>query len=189
MARIDAPLLEELIITFFLQLIFDAPQLKQFISRAPKFKTPDEACVAFPDRFASVKLNESLLLRTSCRQPDWQLSSLAQVCSSSLPQAFIPAVEHLYIFVDRYDWHRDIESTQWLELFHPFTAVKSLYVSYLVGPDIARALQELVTEVFPALQSLFFENPLPSGPALGQFVAARQLAGHPIAVSLWERKR
>jgi len=43
-----------------------------------------------------------------------------------------------------------------------------------------------VTEVLPALQTLFLEEKLPSGPiqdAIGQFVAERQL---PITISHWE---
>jgi hypothetical protein len=60
-------------------------------------------------------------------------------------------------------------------------------------PRITAALRELVagesvSEVLPALRSVFLEEPLPLGPvqeAIGQFVAARQLAGHPITVSHW----
>jgi hypothetical protein len=39
-ARIDAPLLDKLKITFFHQLMFDTPELTQFIDRTPNFKTP-----------------------------------------------------------------------------------------------------------------------------------------------------
>jgi hypothetical protein len=49
-ARIDAPLLNELHIFFFHRLRFDTPQLSQFISRSPKFKVLDEACVVFSYR-------------------------------------------------------------------------------------------------------------------------------------------
>ena len=100
-ARIDAPLLDKLTITFFHQLIFDTPQLTQFISRTPKFKAHDEARVVFSNWDVTVTLPQTfdgeLKLGISCRQSDWQLSSLAQVCSSSFPQALIPTVEHLYI--------------------------------------------------------------------------------------------
>ena len=199
-ARIDIPLLNKLYITFFHQLIFDTPYLSQFISRTPKFKTHDEARVLFSSSRVWVTLPQTfdgvLELGISCRQSDWQLSSLAQVCSSSLPQALIPAVERLYIIQDRtfpLHWQDDVESSQWLELFHPFTAAKDLYISSEFTPRIAPALQELVgervTEVLPALQSLFLEDLLPPGPvqeSIGQFVAARQLASHPIAVSRWE---
>jgi hypothetical protein len=74
--------------------------------------------------------------------------------------------------------------------------VKDLYISRELVPHVTPTLQELqvvgerVTEVLPALQSLFLEGPLPSGPVqeiIGQFISARQLAGRPIAVSHWKR--
>jgi hypothetical protein len=200
-ARIDAPLLDKLDITFFHQPILDTPQLAHLISRSPKFKA-HEAHVVFCDWVVWVALPQTsgdgrLDLGISCRQSDWQLSSLAQVCSSSFPQTLISSVERLYIEnrLSPWHWQDDIESSQWLELFHPFTAVKDLYLSLEFVPRIAPALQELVrervTEVLPALQTLFLEEPLPSGPvqdAIGQFVAPRQLASHPISVSRWARK-
>ena len=79
---------------------------------------------------------------------------------------------------------------------HSSTLLKVLNIlnSYVYcSPRIAPALQELVgikvTEVLPALQTLFLEGPLPSGlfqDNIEQFVAARQLSGHPIAVSRWK---
>ena len=202
-AQIDAPLLDNLDIAFFYQLIFDTPCLTQFISRTPKFKLTahDEAHVKFSDWAAWVNtFDRALTLAISCRHSDWQLSSLAQVCSSSLHQVFIPAVERLYILEERHlqvppSWPDDIESSQWLELLHPFTAVKDLYISREFTPRISPTLDGLVeggvTEVLPALQTLFLEEAPPSGPVqetIGKFVVARQLAGHPIAVSLWEGK-
>jgi hypothetical protein len=200
-ARIDAPLLDKLTITLLHQLIFDTPQLSQFISRTPKFKTHTEAHMVFSVKDVSITLPQIfhgvLKLAISCSQSDWQLSSLAQVFSSSFLQALISMVEHLYIQSRsfRLHWQDDIENSQWLELLQPFIAVKSLYMSRDFTPRIAPALKELVgervTEVLPALQTLFLEEPLPSGTiqeAIGQFVAVRQLAGHPIAISPWKRK-
>ena len=200
-ARIDTPLMNECHITFFHQLIFDTPLLAQYISRTPKFKTHNEARVFFSASAVSVTLsqtvNEALELAISCSQPDWQLSSLAQLCSSSLSHSLIPTVEQLYIRsgLPRQRWQDDMESSQWLELLHLFIGVKGLYASREIAPHIAPAIQELVgervTELLPALQGLFFEEPFPTGPVqetIGEFVAARQLAGHPIAVSSWERK-
>ena len=74
-------------------------------------------------------------------------------------------------------------------------AVKALYVSEEFTPRIAPALQELVgervTEVLPALKTLFLRDLFLSGPvqdAFDQFVAARELAGHPVSVSRWRWK-
>jgi hypothetical protein len=73
--------------------------------------------------------------------------------------------------------------------------VKNLYISQDFTSLITPALQELdgerVTEVLPTLETIFLEGSLQSGPvqkAIEQFVAARQLAGHPIAVSRWESR-
>ncbi len=70
-------------------------------------------------------------------------------------------MEHLYIW-DSFlppRWQDDIEDGQWLEVLHPFTNVKFLYISRELTPFIAHALQELVgervIEVLPALQILF----------------------------------
>ena len=97
MARIDAPLLNKLSIAFLHQLILDIPQLSQFISRTPKFKAYDEALVIFESWGVHVTVPRAfggaLRLAISCRESDWQLSSLAQVCGSSFLQALIPMVE------------------------------------------------------------------------------------------------
>ena len=187
-ARIDAPLLDGLDITFFHQLIFDTPQLTRFISRTPKLKAYDEELVQFLDRSVWVStIDEALRLEISCRQSDWQISSLAQVCGS----IFIPAIERLYIREETGSspsWQDDVETGQWLELLRQFSAVKDLHISQEFTPRIAPTLQELVggrvTEVLPALQTLFLEETLPSGvqETIDKFVAARELAGHPIAV-------
>jgi hypothetical protein len=193
-ARIDAPLLHKLNITFFHQLIFDTPQLAQFIARTPNAQPPVEARISFYHDGAVTYLRtfpRGFSLEISCRQPNWQLSSLAQVCSSSFPEAFIPTVEHLFIDIDNDGllWQDDIEDSRWLEVLHPFTAVKHLYLSQELTSLIAPALQELAAEVLPSLENLFLVDLRPSGPvqgAIGKFVAARQLAGHPIAVSHWD---
>jgi len=199
-ACIDAPLLDNLEITLFHQLLFDTPQLTQFISRSPKFKTHEEARLAFCKHEVRVTLpltsGGKLMLTVVCSHSDWKLSSLVDVCSSSIPQALILTVEHLYIIQYRRsppDWQDDIENGQWLEVLSPFAAVKNLYLSHEFAPRIVPALQELVgervTEVLPALETLFLPEPQqwePTQKIVGQFIAVRQLSSHPIAVSRWE---
>ena len=203
MARIDAPRLNNLDITFFNQIVFDTPQFIQFISRTPTLKALEKAHVVFEDDAARVNLSSQtsgygeLKVKIPCRELDWQVSSLEQVCTSCLPP--LSTLEDLYIYEDPYsqpDWQDNIENTLWLELLHPFTAVKNLYLSEEFAPRIVPALQELVggrtTEVLPTLQNIFLEGLQPSGPVqegIQQFVAARQVTGHPIAVSHWDRDR
>ena len=68
--------------------------------------------------------------------------------------------------------------------------LKNLYVSEEFVPSIVSALPELVedqtTEILPILQNIFLEGRRPSGHIqkhIKQFVAARQLTGHPTTVS------
>ena len=102
----------------------------------------------FNEREAWVTLpqtgNGALGMEISCRQSDWQLSSLAQICSTSFPRTLIPTVEHHYIHRGAWppNWQDDIEISQWLELLHPFTAVKDLYISEGLIPHIAPALKD-----------------------------------------------
>jgi hypothetical protein len=63
------------------------------------------------------------------------------------------------------------------------------------APGIVFALQELVggriTEVLPNLQNIFVEGLESSGPFqenIGQFVTARRLSNHPIAISVWDKE-
>jgi len=197
---IDAPLLENLEVTFFHQLIFDTPQLARFISRTPKLKACDEARVIFSDSHATIALsgreNVWWELAITCRRSDWPLSSLAQVCASPLLRALISVLEHLYVFEDvsrRPHWQDDLENNQWLELFHPFTTAKNLYLSPEFVPRIGPILQELVgervTEALPNVQSIFLEDLQESGvpEAMRQFIAARQLSSRPVALRQDER--
>jgi F-box-like len=200
--HIDASQLDEMDITFFNQIDFDCPRLAQFINRTPTLRAHDEAHVQFDDSTASIPLryrtsksgSYGLLINISCREPDWQLSSVAQVCNTSLPP--LSTVEYLYI-EHRYSelaWKNDaIENALWLELLLPFTAVENLYLSKEFAPGIAAALQDLVgdriTEVLPSLQNIFVEGLGPWGPFqenIGQFAAARRHSGHPIAISVWD---
>jgi hypothetical protein len=170
-ARIDAPRLSSLDITFFNQIIFDTPQFIQFISRTPTLKALEKAIVTFMDGAAIVSLTSlaslhrgpELSVRISSRELDWQVSSLEQVCTSSLPP--LSVLEDLYITEEPYwqlDWQDNIENAMWLELLHPFIAVKNLYLSEEIARRIVPALQELVggrtTEVLPTLRNIFLEG-------------------------------
>ena len=200
-ARIDTPRLEAFYITFFNQIVFDTPKTTQFISRTPSLGARLEARLAFGNDVAEVRLSsqtstfEQILVKIPCKEFDWQISSLEQVCTSSLP--LLSKLEDLYIFEETNsppNWKDNIETMLWLELLCPFTTVKNLYLSENFAQRIAPALEELVgdkaTEVLPALQNLFLEGLQPSGPVqegMAKFTATRQLSGHPITVSLWER--
>ena len=122
-------------------------------------------------------------------------SSMEQVCNSSLQP--LSMAEDLYIEHQYSElvWKDDaIDNALWLQLLLPFTGVKNLYLSKQFTPGIAAALQGLagggITEVLPSLQNILVEGLEPSGPlreSVGQFVTARQLSAHPVAISDWDK--
>jgi hypothetical protein len=202
--RIDAPLLDSTLITFTHQLTFDLPQLARFIRHRTWFQELNEAHVDFDSESVQVKVlsptqtsDGMFRLRITYRKSVLQPSSVGQVFTSFFPSIY--RVEHLYIHCFRYfssRWQANVENMRLLEFFHPFTAVKNLYVSREGAQRIAPALQALVgervKEVLPALENLYLEELPPLGPiqeAIGQFFASRQLSGHPVAVSYWLRTR
>jgi hypothetical protein len=187
MSRIDAPLLDDMHITFFNQLVFDTPQLRRFISRTGKFKAPDNASIHFDDDDVTVKPFQTLSLRISCEPSDWQLSSLSRLYNSALSP--LPTLEHLEIHNLRKYWEDDMENVQWLELLRLFPSLRDFVLSEKSFRLVAPALNELngenVAEVLPALQNIVLQGPQPSEPvnkAIGKFVATRQLLGSPVNV-------
>ena len=197
---IDAPQLDQLRIIFFNDIVFDTPELIRFISRTPMSSALENASITFRDDTPGVTFQSQIYnyveleVSISCEGLDWQLSSLGQVCRSCLP--FLSTLKDLYIrdlsFTNP-DWMGNIENRVWLELLHPFAAVKNLYLSEELAPLIGPALQELVegrtTEVLPTLENIFLEEFESSGrvqEGIGQFVAARQVSSHPVTISRWE---
>ena len=204
LARIDAPRINEMHITFFNQIIFDTPQLFQFISRRPTLSAQEKSFVNFDSTAIIVKFPSqtsdynALSLEIPCTALEWQLSSLEQVCTSSLPP--VSTLENLYLLeVHLFPgprWQDDIETTLWLDFLRSFVAVKNLYLSDGCVPHIAPALQELVggrtTEVLPILENIFLKDFhslefLHGG--IEKFVAARRLTSRPITVSRWDMQR
>ena len=199
---IDTPQLGKMDIVFFNQIDFDCPRLTQFINYTPTLRGLDEAHVQFDDHTASITLRsqtskfrfDCLRICISCREPDWQLSSIEQVCNSLPPLSMVEDlyVEHQYPGLVREG--DSIENTLWLEILLPFTMVKNLFLSKDSALDITDALQELVggrvIEVLPSLQNIFVDGPELSESFqenIGQFVAARQLSSHPVTISVWEK--
>ena len=200
-ARIDAPQLTSLYIAFVDQIVSDTLQFVQFINRTPALKEFEKAAIVFEDSVASVNFSSQksvLNVGISCRKLPWQLLSLQRVFTSSLPP--LSTSEDLFIYEEIHskkpDWLHIIDSTLWLELLQPFTAVKNLFLSKTLAPYVVPILQGLAlqrtTEVLPILQNISLEKLPPSKnvqKGIKQFVATRQIPGHPIAVSRWDRDR
>ena len=193
-ARIDVPQLSTLDVTFSDQIIFNTPQLAEFIYRTPKLKVFKDAFFVLKYNAARVTLSSQTSLFTveiSREKLDRQLSLLAHIITSFLPS--LSTLEDFYIHEGQYPRlcrQNNIDIMAWLELLHPFAGVKNLYLFNQFMSHIAPVLQELVggrlTEVLPALQNIFLEGLLSSRSVhegVRQFVAARQVTSQPINVA------
>jgi hypothetical protein len=188
-ARIDAPRLRTVNITFFNRLIFDVLQLSQFISRVEALKVLDQARISFLHTSIDITVSgkteadhrPNLQLEILSTWSEWQLSSLAQLCSSLSPFAALERLDIDTHFVGH--WLHDTEDTQWLELLRPFTAVKDLHFfnkhAQRVIPSLPQPAEEGATDTLPAFNNIFSGN---LQRVIKQFVTERQLSGHPVAV-------
>ena len=212
-ARIDAPLLNNLSMTFFNQRTFNIPHLCNFMSRTNQLRSPCRADVVFYNYGSIVvKLYQGLdsrivqdpilQLQVLRQESDWRLSSLAQLCDSVL--SYLSTLDRLDIRWGLRQEPRtldDMGNIQWRELFRPFAAVKKLHIAEPLGLCVLSALRKLAghteTDVLPALQDIFLEDlqdlfrkEPPSRllqEAVQQFIAAKQLSGHAVTSHEWDR--
>ena len=202
-AWINAPLLQDIFVSFYKDPPFNISQLNQFIGRVEKFKILHRAAVDIenPARFPQFSLFEdpvdgaTLKLVVPCSLSDYQLLSLEALSSSPSSPLRPSSFERLDIpnGFTPLKYRNDMEAIQWLELLQPFTSAKNLYLGNRNAPYIACMLQGLAlegtVEVLPALQHIFlqdcqqFEELCES---IGTFVAARQLFGCPVGIHRWE---
>jgi hypothetical protein len=208
-ARFDAPVLDHICINFFYQLRFDTPQLDLFIRRSPMFQPFNEAQLELLGFEVEIRFLQAVHLGLGiiCSELNRQLSSLVQLCGPSF-QHLLSKVERLYILpaeilLSDWDAYRSYtEDDRWLKVLFSFIAVKDLYISAIFSGRIMRAIMcrrvldgERLTEMLPALQNLFLEKSesrelehYDVRKATEDFVAAKRLSGHNIAVSQWCRK-
>jgi hypothetical protein len=163
-SRIDAPSLHMVDITFFDQPVFNTPRLHDFLVRIEKFKAASRGNVAFQGssikfglEIGPLSIELAILGGGTCQQ----VSSMAQLCSSSL---------HLPSALKRLDirashlvplWRRQDEveglDPQWLDIFRPFTGLKNLRLGGGIVRHYALALRDLagerLTEVLPVTNS------------------------------------
>jgi hypothetical protein len=192
-ARIDAPLLEEIEITFFCQPTVDASQLGRFIGRI-EMQTPlnkaevetstDAISISFTNSGASTHLR----LQIFCKQLDWQLSCMAQVCDRISP--FLHVSDLGINTVRPSDGQDDVSDGQWLDLLRSFKfdSAKSFWVAGEHATDILCILgpaSEGNTHMLPSLRHI--RGPMamdgPLWDSIQSFIAKRSTTGRPVEVN------
>ena len=191
-ARIDAPHLEDIDITFFNQPTLEASQLGLFISRTGSWRPPSRADIISSRGAISITftppeaLSTRLGLRVSCEQLDWQLFSMSQICDHFSSLLF--SIENLGVeTTGPPSLQGDMDDEQWLRLIRAFSGAQDFRVASELATDISRALR-LADEgheiVLPALRNLHVLQPrsidgLPWD-SIQSFVTQRKLSGPPI---------
>jgi hypothetical protein len=197
--QIDAPQLQRVILELFDQLNFQFEQLPRFICFSGMLRSFGHAKVAVGYHIVNISLHPRRVnlkdprqwLKLKFGRPGlgWQVSLTAHLCSQL--SFLLSSVEQLDILTEGcypISWV-NTDNTQWLELFQPFTAVRTLRVSHDWQSFIVSALQELTEEraieVLPGLNSIYLEAYQPCGSeqqALEPFITARQHSGRAVAV-------
>jgi hypothetical protein len=195
-ARIDAPQLGVIDVTLFNQPTMDASQLGQFIERIGMHESFTEAEIRTSVHAVSISFKNSststpLRLHIPCKQLDWQLSSIIQVCDQLSP--FIFGVKLLVLNTN--DWSRgkdDVDGGQWLQLFRSFSSARTVSVAGELTTDILCTLRPANerpgymtdTALLPALRNLFLRNFMPFDRphwnAAQSLITSRGLSGRPV---------
>ena len=204
-AQIDLPALWKLNIRLFNDIFFEIPQFCEFLTRLNQPCSPTSVIITLLSLFdlETVKVDfiyntdlghedyaRRYTLETSCIPFDWRLSFLTQITSqlspllSSVHKLTIRSGSGLKVLTGE----EAADSTQWLELFQPFTHVTKVAVweTKVVQGIVQALVMEDAAGVFPELTTLYLSGyrRTPSvAKAAEQFVATRRLAGRTVHLS------
>lgn len=202
-AMIDTPALATVGIKLFNQLIFEIPQVWEFISRMKGLRSFDEVIIEPYDTFIPVKLcfreknkrdDGWCILTVSRNQLDWQLSFATQILNQLSP--FLSGVKTLSVYrhrtVPMATGKEDVDPTQWLELFQSLHHLPNIDINEEeLVPDVVQALVGedegyRAAELLPSLRSLslkkFYKSPSVKE-ASERFQAAPWAAGRGLFLS------
>ena len=195
-ARIDAPCLGDIDITFFTQPTMDASQLGRFVERIEVQTSLTRADIDISAQAISISFTHPststqttpLKLQISCKQLDWQLDCMAQVCDQFSP--FLSRVEELRINTTQSSsGQNSVAGEHWVVLVRPFSGARDFWMAEDFVTDILQALGQANwdTTLFPALRYLIVEHVItinePSWDALLSFINSRALSSHPVKVN------
>lgn len=168
LARVRAPLLQDIDITLFNQLTLRLPRTCTFISDLDMFR-PTSARIDFAQTSAHILLftasaglqpsepqsqSPDMSLSVSCGRLDFQVSAMAQICSGLSGNTGPGAGAHLLLSVEEFmlgfhqgelseEWRGEevIDPSLWRTLLAPFRQTRKLRVHVALAADLERALR------------------------------------------------
>jgi hypothetical protein len=195
-ARIDAPILRTLSITFK-GPNFHVPQILRFISRAERFTPPKSAVFKLRLGDISLKIGPSdcfvlEIVYDNGMEGGSPISVICRELSPLLSHVVCLDLDEIASRLPMPPWWYFMRRAHWLRLeaFRPFNAVQSLRVANTLLYFLGHALPEITSDVglLPELRTLFLDSHLLISvpPAFEPFVSACQLSGRQIDVQQWE---
>ena len=196
-ARIDAPRLRDIEVTFTNKITYDLSKLTRFIDQIGMHKSYCRAHILCSRHAVSISLIQpgaptSLKLRLFREPITEQLFFMGRVFIEF--STFLLNVEGLRLSATRPSRGDNSHFSGWMMPINSFTGVKRLHIAGNLSIDIVRAL-ELDTwreTLLPTLQKLYIPQPgprhTPLKEAIVSFMISRQLSGYPIEVEYEQRE-
>ena len=197
-SRIDAPIIEQIRVSFFYESEYDTDELCEFglgeALRSSNRRTThvriSKDHLAFSHHFARLPFSSGLFRLRLPYRTRHPVPLVTQVCLGLDSLDALPKVIHLEIDGCPKSLRRNDEwdPTCWLTLLRALTGLKRLHVVGKLASSIVCALSQVtgdtIPEILPALQELHFgRGTPPSTPAsIEPFITARQLYGLPVSV-------
>ena len=191
--RIDAPLLEDIEFTLFNQPTMDASQIGRFIARTEIHTSLIKAVVETSAHAISISFIDSdmwtpLRLQIPCKQLDWQLSCMAQICDQISP--FLFYVGDLGINTAQPPDEQDgVGGEEWLDLLRSlkFGRAESFWLNGELTAGILCALgpaNEGNATMLPSLRQVHLEMHMEmdgqSWGSVQSFITARSTSGREV---------
>lgn len=192
-ARLSAPLLENIEIAFFDRLVFDIPQLSRFIDFTERLgSSPHQTSIWLWERGFSIVYDfphpsprGTLRLQNTCQEFARRMASLTHINKQLFP--LVSGVRRLEIeaHLPSSAPADEIDPVQWLELFGLFVDVRRLELAGTLVPSMAAALEQSMEgfdrQVFSALRDIHLRDTVMSR-AIEAFIAGRKLSGQLVSV-------
>lgn len=197
-SRIDAPIIEQIKVSFFYESEYDTDELCEFgpgealrsSSRRTTHIRISKDHISFYHHFARLPFSTGLFRLRLPYRTRHPVPLVNQVCLGLDSLDALPKVIHLEIDGCPKSLRRDDDwdPTCWLTLLRALTGLKRLHVVGKLASSIVSALTQVtgdtIPEILPALQELHFGRGTPpsTSASLEPFIAARQLYGLPVSV-------
>jgi hypothetical protein len=197
LARIDAPRLEDIGVTFFNGFITDLSNLAEFVGRMEIRKPLHGAHIQYSEHAISISLTQPGLGAPTCfkfqlfgEKVALQLSLISLICFRF--SVYLNVVDlriNAMRATRKSRWEDSDKSERWRDLIDLFRGVKRFHVAGSLSESIMCALLLPGSQgksILPALHKLYIPRPGPRLTPLGKdvvsFVISRRLSGHQIAV-------